>query len=109
MGKGGVGHPDLVDGVETNLHSHAGGGGGPTIKAGTIITDGSGVGSVVFSTPFLDTNYAVSLSGEGSVDAIIPVWKNKTVDGFDVESLDDGGKSEANVIVDWIAVSLSNP
>ena len=109
MGKDKVGHPDLLSGGETNLHTHAGGGGGPTIKAGTIITDGNGVGNVVFSTPFIDVNYAICFSGNGVVDAVIITWTNKTVNGFDVKSDDDGGKAEANVIVDWLAVSFSNP
>ena len=109
MGKDRVGHTNLVDGLETTLHSHPGGGGGAVIKAGTITTDGNGIGSVVFATPFADTNYAISLSGDGSVDDIIVTWLNKTVNGFDVRTNDDGGKVEGSTTVTWIATPYSNP
>jgi len=109
MGKDGVGHPDLVGGGETTLHTHAGGGGGPIVKTGTIITDSNGAGSVVFPTPFVDVDYAICFACEGSIDVVIATWMNKTVNGFDVRSDDDGGKAEPNTIVDWMAVSFSNP
>lgn len=109
MGKNRIGHTALVDGEETTLHTHPGGGGGPTTKAGTVTTDGNGVGSVIFTTPFPDTNYAISFACDGSVDDIIATWSNKTVNGFDVRTHDDGGKAEGNSIVDWTAISYSNP
>ena len=108
MGKDKVGHADLTSGGPTTLHSHPGGGGGPVIKAGTITTDGSGIGSVIFGTPFPDTNYAISFACDGSVDDIIATWSNKTVDGFDVRTHDDGGKVEGSTIVNWIATPYSN-
>ena len=109
MGKDEVGHPNLVGGGETSLHSHPGGGGGPTVKAGTITTDGASVGSVVFATPFLDVDYAIGFACEGSVDDVIATWTNKTVNGFDVKSDDDGGKAEPNSVINWVAISFSNP
>ena len=109
MGKDRVGHTNLVDGAETTLHSHPGGGGGLITKAGTITTDGNGVASVIFATPFPDANYAISFACDGSVDDVIATWSNKTVNGFDVKSHDDGGKAEPNAIVNWIAVAYNNP
>ena len=86
-----------------------GGGNGAVIKAGMITTDGGGLGSVVFGTVFADVNYAISLSCEDPGDAPIVWWSNKTVDGFDIKTMDDGGKVEPNVTVDWIATPYSNP
>ena len=104
-----VAHSGLVGGAETSLHSHTGGGNGATIKAGAITTDGGGTGSVVFTTPFSDVNYAVAFSSDGSADDIIATWSNKTVNGFDVRTNDDGGKAEGSTIVNWIATPYSNP
>lgn len=108
MGRTNLGAKELCDASETTLHSHPGGGGGPIIKSGEIVTNGSAVGSVVFGTAFADTNYAISLAGDGSVDDIIATWSNKTVNGFDVRTFDDGGKAEPNTTVNWIAISYSN-
>ena len=109
MGKNRIGHTQLVDGAETTLHSHPGGGNGVVIKTGTITTDGNGVGTVMFTTPFSDVNYAISLACDGSVDDIIVTWSSKTINGFDVRTHDDGGKAEGSVIVNWIAIPYNNP
>lgn len=108
MGKNRIGHTALVDGVETTLHTHPGSGNGAVVKAGTITTDGGGIGSVIFATPFPDTNYAISFACDGSVDDVIVTWSSKTVNGFDVRTNDDGGKAEGNTIVNWIATPYSN-
>lgn len=109
MGKDKVGHPDLTGGAQTTLHSHPGGGNGAAIKAGMIITDGNGIGTVIFSTPFSNVNYAISFGCDGSVDDIIATWSNKTVNGFDVRTHDDGGKAEGSTTVDWVVIAFNNP
>jgi len=86
-----------------------GGSNGLVVKSGEIITDGGGIGSVVFGTAFPDTNYAISLSSNGSADDIIITWSGKIVNGFDVRTSDDGGKVKGNVMVNWIAIPYSNP
>jgi len=80
--------------------------GGFAVEGGTITTDGEGVFSVVFGSPFPDTNYQILFSCEGSADVTIATWTNKTVNGFDISSDDDGGKTEPNTTVDWIAIHL---
>lgn len=107
MGKDKVGHAELTGGASTVLHSHPGGG-GLIIKAGTIVTDANGVESVIFVTPFADVNYAICFGCDGSADDVIATWTNKTVDGFNIRTCDDGGKAESNAIVNWIATPYNN-
>lgn len=104
-----VGHSSLVGGGEITLHSHAGSGGGVPVKAGTIVTDGSGITSVVFNSNFSDVNYAIILTAQDPGDATICMYFNKAVIGFDVMTLDDGGRVESGVTVDWLAIPYSNP
>lgn len=80
--------------------------GGFAVRGGTITTDGAGVFNVVFGTPFADSNYQILFSCEGSADVVIATWTNKTPSGFDITTDDDGGKTEPNSIVDWIAIKL---
>jgi len=108
MGKDKVGHHDLTSGLETTLHSHPGGGNGAVIKAGTITTDGNGVASVVFGTPFSDINYAISFACE-AVDTVIATWSNKTAGGFNIKTENDKGVAVGNAPVNWIAMPYSNP
>ena len=100
--------PELVTGGETTLHSHPDGGNGSVVKTGTITTDGSGLGSVVFNTPFTDMNYAICLTCGNPQDTVIAMWGNRQAGGFDVKTEDDRGGAESNVIVDWIAIPHSN-
>ena len=109
MSRTNLGAKELCDGSVTSLHAHSGGGNGAIIKSGEIVTDGDGNGIVIFGTAFPDVNYAISFGCDGSNDDIISTWLNKTVNGFDVRTHDDGGKDEANVIVNWIATPYSNP
>lgn len=104
-----VAHAGLVSGGQTALHSHAGGGGGAEIKAGTVTTDGSGNATVTFATAFPDANYAIGLAGEGSSDDVIMTWGGKTASGFSVHAGDDTGKNESGVQVLWIATPFANP
>lgn len=82
--------------------------GGVNIKAGTVTTDGNGVGTVVFNTSFTDTNYAITFGCE-AVDTVIATWSNKVVSGFDVKTENDKGVVVGSAPVNWIAIPYSNP
>lgn len=102
-----VAHTDLVGGGQTPLHSHAGGGGGPTVKSGTATTSG-GSATVTFTTPFPDTNYAIAMSAAMGADAIIANWSGKTASGFDISTQNDKGVDVGAEVL-WVAVSYSDP
>ena len=104
-----VGHKDLVGGGQTILHSHADGGNGAAIKAGTITTSGSGIASVVFGTAFADVDYAIILTCQHPADTAIAMFENKAVGGFDILTKNDQGQNEPTVVVDWLATPYSNP
>ena len=102
----------LVDGSQTSLHSHPGGGGGGLIdKSGIVNTGGGNEVAVTFNTPYSDTNYFIVLTAGQSNDAIIVNMKTgtKTVSGFTVITMDDGGKAENGVDVYWATGPYSNP
>ena len=107
-----VAHKSLVDGSEITLHSHAGGaGGGLVTKGGIETTDGSGLATVTFNTPYASTNYFIQLTGAENSDAIIcnVVTGSKTVNGFTINSKEDKGGNEPNVDVYWCTGMYSNP
>ncbi len=107
-----VAHNELVGGSQTSLHSHPGGGGGGLVdKAGLVTSDGSAEAIVTFNTPYSDLNYFIQLTAGESEDAVICNMKSgtKTVSGFTIKTLDDGGKVEANVDVYWATGPYSNP
>lgn len=104
-----VAHPELVGGGETTKHTHPGGGNGPTVKAGSLVTDSSGMEHVVFNTAFPDTNYAIALACQMLDDTAIAMFYDKQPGGFWIKTEDDGGKGEPNVPVTWIATPYSNP
>ena len=105
-------HPELVGGGVTSLHSHPGGGGGGLVdKGGTVTTNAQGTASVAFNTSYGDINYFISLTAIDPGDATITMVQSgtKAVDGFDINTLDDGGKAEPNVEVLWSTGPYSNP
>lgn len=104
-----IAHKDLVGGSETTLHSHAGGGSGPVIKAGTVTTNVDGVAIVTFNTAFPNTNYAILLTPLNPADGIMAMYDSKSVGGFGVETREDKGATKADITVDWIAIPYSNP
>jgi len=53
-----VAHVNLVNGSETTLHSHAGGGNGVNVKSGTYVAS-IGSNSVTFNTAFSSTPQVV--------------------------------------------------
>ena len=72
-----------------------------TIKAGTVahssFTGAPLTATVVFDTPFPDTTYVVSLSGQ---DARVFTYSSKTVNGFIINANSNGALSGE---VSWIA------
>ena len=106
-----IAHNELVGGSQTSLHSHVGGGGGLVDKGGLIITDSSGEYTVSFNTNYGSLNYFIQLTSAVSTDAIICNVKSQTksISGFTIITMDDGGKAEPNVDVYWCTGSYSNP
>jgi len=78
-------------------------------KSGQVTTGPTGKASVTFATPFPNTNYAIIANARVAADTVFVQWDNKTPTGFDLYAYDDGGKAEANVVIDWMAVEYSNP
>lgn len=101
-----IGHAEVVGGGQTSLHTHPGGGNGPTVKSGTVTTV-SGVAFVTFITAFPDTSYAISLTAQQGADSNIANWSNKAVGGFDLRVQNDKGVN-MDVAVDWIATDAGN-
>ena len=81
----------------------------PTIKSGTVTTDGDGLASVTFATAFPDTNYSVVLTAQDPGDTTICMFYNKGTGGFDLKTEDDGGKAAPNVVVNWVAITYNDP
>ena len=101
-------HAALVGGGETSLHSHAGGGGGPNIKAGTLAFNTDTWTAVLFGTSFATVPKVVVTADQSSVARwdFTPIIRNVTVAGFDVR-YDDRGQA-GSVIVGWIATDAGN-
>jgi hypothetical protein len=106
-----VAHNELVGGSQTSLHSHPGGGGGLIDKSGQVTSDGNGVATVTFNTPYGHTNYFIQLTCVSNPDSVYAMVATgtKASGGFTVVTDDDSGKSESDVIVDWCTGSYSNP
>ena len=101
-----VAHKSLVDGSQISLHSHAGGGGGAIIKAGSAITNGSGAATVTFGTAFSDTNYFISLTVANPGEAAMGMYSNKATTGFDILVKNDKNQTVGSATVDWIAIKI---
>ncbi len=104
-----VAHNELVGGGQTAKHSHAGGGGGPDIKAGTLSFNTDTWTSVSFVTAFAAAPKVV-VTAESDVTArwdYTPIIRNVTINGFDVR-YDDRGQAGA-VTVHWVAMDVGNP
>jgi len=107
-----VAHEELVGGEVTSLHSHPGGGGSGLVdKAGLVTSDGSAEAVVIFNTPYGNLDYFIQLTAGESTDAIICNMKSgtKTVSGFTIITMDDGGKAEPDADVYWCTGPYSNP
>jgi len=104
-----VAHNALVAGGQTSLHSHAGGGGGPDIKAGTLTFSTDVWTSVSFNTSFSTVPKVTVTADQSSVARwdFTPIIRSVTVSGFDVR-YDDRGQA-GTVIVNWIATDAGNP
>lgn len=86
----------------------------PAIKSGTVTANGEGVATVIFTTPFPDANYAISVICKGTGGTIAAVYSNKTAAGFSLKAVKLvttehlGGKA-AGAIIDWRATPYSDP
>ena len=103
-----VAHNALVSGGQTALHSHAGGGGGPDIKAGTLALATDTWAAVAFTTAFATTPKVNATADQDSIGRWDhqPIIRNRTVNGFDVR-YDDRGQA-GTVIINWIATDAGN-
>ncbi len=96
-----VADKQLVDGSETALHSHAGGGGGPTIKSGEDTATKATVKQFNFNTPF-GTVPRVKLTAHSDHT----VWiVEKAVDYFKWNN----NSKNVDVTIDWLATDAGNP
>ncbi len=79
---------------------------GANIKAGSATTNGSGVGSVTFSTAFPDTSYIVVAMAQGVNAALCsPEVGTKTTTGVSLQFEDDADANCASRNYDWVAIS----
>ncbi len=107
-----AGHSELVAGGTTSLHSHPGGGGGGLVdKSGVVTTNAQGVATITFNTPYGSTDYFFGFGVLDPGDATFVMIQpgTKAVDGFDIKTWDDGGKTESSVEVTWFTGLYSNP
>ena len=94
-----VGHAALVEGGETGLHSHSGGGGGANVKSGSLVPAAKTWVAVSFATAF---SSVPAVTGAISKNA---AWslRNVTVNGFEVYINTTG-----NNTLWWIATDAGN-
>ena len=104
-----VAHSDLVSGGQTSLHSHAGGGGGPVIKAGTATFNTDTWTAIVFNTAFATVPKVTVTEDQNSSlrRDFTPIIRNVTVNGFDCRYDDRGQVGTA--VINWIATDAGNP
>ena len=97
-----VAHADLVNGSQTALHSHAGGG-GVNVKSGKIAASGTG-NSVTFNTAFSSTPQVVLTPEDASLNLRDALWIVRSVSttGFTFDVDNDATYA-------WIATTAGNP
>ena len=103
-----VAHADLVDGTQTALHSHSGGGGGADVKSGTVAgIEGTWV-TVTFNTAFAGTPHVVACFETGTLNNLVePLqMRNITTTNFDVTY---DHKNGIGYTIHWIATDAGNP
>ena len=92
----------LVDGSQTALHSHAGGGGGgPNVKSGEDTAPKATEKQVNFNTSFGSIPH-VELTPHGDVG----VWLTEKTTGYFKWN---NNSKNVDVTVDWIATDAGNP
>ena len=104
-----VAHNDLVAGGQTTLHSHAGGGGGPTLKSGmeTAIQEGT-TRAVVFATAFASVPDVVVGFADDSGEISVCKAFSPTTTGFTIGIEKSGGGAAKNRDVAWMATDTGN-
>ena len=105
-----VAHADLVNGTQTTLHSHVGGGGGADVKGGfesAIPENATRV--VAFATPFSSTPDVVVNFADTSVEVSVIAAHTVSTTGFTIAVTKSGGGGSASRDVAWIATDAGNP
>jgi len=97
MGKDGIGHPDLVGGGQTTLHSHAGGGSNE-IKTGQSVGAKGATVQVDFAQAFTAVPKVSLTPWSGNIVSLVEVtasyfrWMNDS--------------KQNDVTVDWLAICV---
>lgn len=105
-----VAHADLVNGSETTLHSHAGGGGGADVKSGfeSAISENS-ARTVTFNTAFSGTpNVVVGFADDTTQISVVHAHTVSTT-GFTVQVVKSGGGGSVTRDIYWMATDAGNP
>jgi len=105
-----VAHNDLVNGGETTLHSHAGGGGGANIKNGfeSSITEDT-TRAVTFNTAFSSAPDVVVGFADSSTEISVVAAITISTTGFTIKVVKSGGGGVKDRDVAWIATDAGNP
>lgn len=105
-----VAHNELVAGTDTTKHSHAGGGGGPDVKAGneTGIVEGA-TRAVSFTTAFSATPNVVVGFSDNSTQISVCSAHTVSTTGFTIMVVKSGGGGNASRDVSWIATDAGDP
>ncbi len=95
-----VGHADLTGGGQTNLHSHAGGGGeGANVKSGSLVPASKTWVAVSFAASFASVPTVAGAVSKNTSWSL----RNVTVDGFEVYLNTTGSNTFW-----WIATDAGN-
>ncbi len=105
-----TGHRELVGGNQTSLHSHPGGGGGPSLKSGleSAITEGT-TRAVVFATAFASAPDVVVSFADNSAEQSTCSAYSPTTTGFTIRVDKVGGGQSRSRDVAWCATDAGNP
>jgi len=103
-----VAHSELVEGGQTSLHSHSGGG-GTNYKAGSESIAVAGDYPISFTTAFSDANYTIVLTPSSTSKDPQVMWKSKAASSFTIEGAQGGGGAFQSFTCDWIAIPHNDP
>ncbi len=81
-------------------------------KSGLVITGHNGVANIVFATPFINSEYTLSLSTEdrGSTKPAMAFFRDVATTGFTIQTRDSKkGDPLSGVTVSWLATRKYDP
>lgn len=104
-----VAHSALVDGSETALHGHAGGGGGANVKSGleSAITENT-TRTVTFGTAFAAAPDVVVAFADASSELSVCAAHTASTTGFTIAVGKIGGGGSTTRDVAWMATDAGN-